>query len=266
MIQPALAPVNLPSNLRILGVRVDDVTMSESLEHIAALVAEGGVHQAATVNPEFIMAAQRNADFARVLEGTALNVPDGVGLLWAARRMGRPLRERVAGVDLVRQLCALGSQYRWQVYFLGAREGVAQRAAANLAFKYQGLVVAGTYSGSPRPEDEAEILARVSRAQPNLLLVAYGAPAQDLWLARNLPRLAEQLAALGGRPAGSPVGLVGIGVGGSLDYIAGVQTRAPTWVQHMNLEWLWRLGREPRRWRRQTALLRFVWRVMLQSP
>jgi N-acetylglucosaminyldiphosphoundecaprenol N-acetyl-beta-D-mannosaminyltransferase len=249
-----------PSSLRILDVRIDDVTMQEACDHVSALIAFGGAHQIATVNPEFIVAARRDPEFAAVLEHTALNVPDGVGVLWAARRMGRPLRERVGGADLMLRLCALASQYKWRAFFLGAREGVAQRAAATLAFRYSGLMVVGTYAGSPRVEDEAGICARIRKAQPNLLFVAYGAPAQDKWLGRNLPLLIDEVPS-----QGQSAGLVGMGVGGSLDYVVGVQKRAPEWVQHIGLEWLYRLAREPRRWRRQTALLRFAMAVMLKS-
>jgi len=246
--------------LRILGVRIDDVTTAETCERVMALIASGGAHQIATVNPEFIMAAQRNPAFAQALEKTALNVPDGAGVLWAARRLGHPLRERVAGVDLVERLCAVGSQHRWRAFFLGAREGVAERAAAIMAFKYSGLLVTGTYAGSPRIEDEADILARVRRARPNLLFVAYGAPAQDLWLARNLPMIQGS-----DRLADEPPGLVGMGVGGAFDFLAGVQQRAPKWMQDAGLEWLYRLLRQPRRWRRQLALIEFVWRVAWAS-
>jgi N-acetylglucosaminyldiphosphoundecaprenol N-acetyl-beta-D-mannosaminyltransferase len=190
-------------------------------------------------------------------------VPDGVGVLWAARRLGHPLRERVAGVDLMRQLCAQGSQYKWRAFFLGARAGIAERTAASLAFKYQGLVVAGTYAGSPRPEDDEDTAARVRRAHPNLLFVAYGAPAQDKWLSRNLPLLAASGA--GNQPATNPPGLVGIGIGGAFDFVTGLRKRAPDWMQHKGLEWLYRLLREPNRWRRQTALVWFAINVMLQS-
>jgi N-acetylglucosaminyldiphosphoundecaprenol N-acetyl-beta-D-mannosaminyltransferase len=246
--------------LRILGVRVDDVTMQEACDRLSLLMEQGGVHQVATVNPEFIMAAQRDPEFAMLLEHTALNVPDGVGVLWAAKRMGRPLRERVAGVDMMHQLCARGSQYKWRAFFLGAQPGIAERAAANLALKYQGLVVAGTFAGSPHPDGDSEVLARVRKARPNLLFVAYGAPAQDKWLARNLPRLE-----LAPPPEGAPAGVVGIGVGGAFDFLTGIQKRAPNWMQHMGLEWLYRLGRQPWRWRRQLALIRFSLAVMLQS-
>ena len=138
------------TSITLLGVRIDDVTMSEVCDRVSSLVAVDGAHQIATVNPEFIMAARRDPQFAQVLRETALNVPDGYGVLWAARRRGHPLRERVAGSDLIVRLCAIGSQYRWRIYFLGAREGVAERAAGILAYAYPGLIVAGSYAGSPR--------------------------------------------------------------------------------------------------------------------
>ncbi len=267
MQQTSISDIPLPSTnpapLRILGVRIDDVTMQEACDRVAGYIAGGGWHQIATVNPEFIMRASGDASFAAVLDHTDLNVPDGVGVLWAARRMRKPLRERVAGVDLLQRLCAIGSQSGWRVFFLGARTGVAERAAAIVAFKYQGLVVAGAYAGSPHPQDDRDAVAIIRRARANLLFVAYGAPGQDLWLARNLPALMA-----GTTPdaaaAGAP-GLVGIGVGGAFDFITGLQKRAPPQMQRMGLEWLYRLLRQPGRWRRQLVLLRFAAAVMLQS-
>ncbi len=255
--QQLTIPGRAAASIRILGARIDDVTMQETCDHVAQMIASGGSCQIATVNPEFIMRARRDVEFAQVLEHTALNVPDGVGVLWAARRQGHPLRERVGGADLMQRLCAIGSQYGWRVFFLGAQDGVAERAAANLAFMYQGLIVCGTRAGTPRPEDDEATVAVIQRANPNLLFVAYGAPGQDKWLRRNLPRLAQS----------SPPekGLVGIGVGGSFDYVSGVQKRAPVQMQRMGLEWLYRLLRQPSRSGRQLALIQFVCAVMLQS-
>jgi N-acetylglucosaminyldiphosphoundecaprenol N-acetyl-beta-D-mannosaminyltransferase len=252
--------MNSQARVEILGVPVDDVTIDEACDRAAALVTVGGAHQITTVNPEFIMLARRDPEFRQVLRGAALNVPDGAGVLWAARRMGRPLRERVAGSDLIDRLCATASRYRWRAFFLGARPGVAERAAAILALKHSGLSVAGSFAGSPRLEDEADIVSRIQRARPNVVFVAYGAPAQDKWVARNLPVLLD-----GERPPREPPGLVAMGVGGSFDFIAGLQRRAPSWVQAANLEWLYRLWREPWRWRRQTALARYALIVMLKS-
>lgn len=247
-----------PRSVEILGVRVDDVTYHEACDIAESLIRRGGVHQFATVNPEFVMAARDDDEFREVLASTALNVPDGAGVVWAAGRRGVKLRERVAGVDLMRALCALAARHRWRVFFLGAQPGVAERAAAALVLAHPGLMVAGAYAGSPRREEEMAIVARVRAARPQLLFVAYGAPAQDKWLARNLPLLAPG--------AGDDAdGIVGMGVGGAFDFIAGVQKRAPEWMQRANLEWLYRLMRQPWRWRRQTALIRFAVAAMLES-
>ncbi len=239
----------------VLGVPIHNVTVAEACALAEELILGGGVHQFATVNPEFIMAAQRDTAFMETLRRTALNVPDGVGVLWAARRRGVVLRERVPGVELMQALCAMASAHRWRVFFLGAREGVAAKAAGEMALRYPGLVVAGTFAGSPRPDEAMGIVARVRAAQPHLLFVAYGAPAQDKWLAQHLPLIAPD----------RNEGLIGMGVGGTFDFIAGVQRRAPSWVQQVGLEWLYRLWRQPWRWRRQTVLLSFAWRAMLKS-
>ncbi|MCS6772648.1 MAG: WecB/TagA/CpsF family glycosyltransferase [Thermoflexales bacterium] len=231
-----------------------DVTLCQACDIAEALIQRGGAYQFATVNPEFIMAAQRDPEFMALLQQTALNVPDGVGVLWAARRLGQPLRERVAGVDLVQALCGMASAHRWRTFFLGAQPGVAERAAARMAERFPGLMICGTFAGTPREEDAPAIVKRIANCKPQLLFVAYGAPAQDKWLARHLREVlvGEQ-------------GLVGVGVGGAFDFIAGVQQRAPLWMQRAGLEWLHRLVRQPWRWRRQLALIRFVFAVLLES-
>ncbi|MBN1888287.1 MAG: WecB/TagA/CpsF family glycosyltransferase [Thermoflexales bacterium] len=238
--------------LDILGVRVHDVTLAEALELAARFVAEGRPHQVATVNPEFVMAAQENAGFRAALNGADLCVPDGVGLVWASRWLAcRPedvrFRQRVAGVELAERLAARAAQEGWRVFLLGAAPGVAEKTAEVLQARYPGLVVAGTYAGSPAAEDEPAIIERIRQARPDVLFVAYGAPAQDVWIARNRGRLGVPLA---------------LGVGGSFDFISGLAKRAPAWVQRLGLEWLHRLVRQPWRWRRQLALPRFVWQVV----
>ena len=235
------------SSLQVLGVRVDDVTADEALALIARFLAERAPHQICTVNPEFVMQAQQNGAFRKVINDVALCIPDGVGLLWAARRLRHPLRERVAGSTLVVQIAERAAQSGWRLYLLGGAPGVADKAAAILQARYPGLVVAGAFPGSPAPDEEDDIVERIRAARPDMLFVAFGAPAQDLWIARNQSRLQVPVA---------------MGVGGSLDFVAGVARRAPEWVQRIGLEWLYRLIREPWRWRRQLALPRFVWHVL----
>lgn len=232
---------------RILGVRVHDVTMGEALRIVEAFLARGQPSQICTVNPEFVMRARRDPAFFRTLENAGLNVPDGVGLLWAGRILKQPLRERVPGVELMEALAARAAERGWRVFLLGAAEGVADRAAAVLQARYPGLVVAGTFAGSPRPEDAPAILERLRKARPDLLFVAYGAPQQDLWIARYQLEL------------GVPVAM---GVGGAFDFIAGVVPRAPRWMREAGLEWLYRLIRQPWRWRRMLALPQFVLAVL----
>jgi N-acetylglucosaminyldiphosphoundecaprenol N-acetyl-beta-D-mannosaminyltransferase len=237
----------MPDSLFILGVRVDAITFDAALACIEGYVADGHPRQIVTVNPEFVMTSQSNAEFRRVINEAALSLPDGTGVWWASRRVGQPVPERIPGVDLVDRLAALAADRGYRLYLLGAMPGVAERAAGVLCARYPGLTVAGTYAGSPQAKDEAAIIAQVSAAQPHILLVAYGAPAQDVWIARNLERL------------GVPVC---IGVGGAFDYLAGMRPLAPRWLRRIGLEWLYRLVTQPWRWRRMLALPRFVWQVL----
>ena len=236
-----------PKFITILDIPVHDVTTADTLALIDQFVREGGPHQVCTVNPEFIMLAQQDADFMRILKQAALNIPDGIGVLWAARRTGHPLRERVAGSDLVAQIVDRAQMTGWRIFLLGAAEGVADRAANILRERYPQTSIVGAYAGSPRAEAEAEIAAQIRSSKADVLLVAYGAPKQDKWIARNIA---------------STGAAVAIGIGGSLDFIAGTQKRAPRAVQRVGLEWLYRLAREPWRWRRQLALPKFVWAVL----
>lgn len=238
------------SAMRILGVRVDALTYADLLARIGDFIAQGTPHQIATVNPEFVMEARRNPAFRAVLERADLCLPDGVGLLWAARRMGRVLPQRVTGSDAVPLIAAAAAQRGWRLYLLGAAPGVAERTAEILGGRYPGLRVVGTHAGSPADADAPDICARIRRAQPDVLFVAYGAPRQDLWIAAHGATLAA--------PAM-------MGVGGAFDHIVGVQRRAPAWIQRLNLEWLFRLLTQPWRWRRQLDLPRFAWAV-LRAP
>ncbi|MCE5259178.1 MAG: WecB/TagA/CpsF family glycosyltransferase [Chloroflexi bacterium] len=233
----------------ILGVRVDDITTEETLSQLEHFIQEGGPHQVATVNPEFVMAAQHNTVFCVTINEADLALPDGSGLLWASRVLGKPLRERVTGSDTVPLIARLAAQKGYRLFLLGAAPGVAEAAAGVLQAQNPGLVIAGTFAGSPRPEDEDAIIARIRLAAPDLLFVAYGAPNQDLWIRRNKERLGVAVC---------------MGVGGTLDYIAGIVPRAPNWMRRSGLEWLYRLIRQPWRWRRMIRLPLFTLQVLAQ--
>lgn len=232
--------------VRILGVRVDAITFDGMLDRIAEWIKQGGPHQICTVNPEFVMESRRNPVFAQVLEAADLCIADGVGLLWAARRQGKALPERVTGSDGVPLIAQRAAREGWRLYLLGAGPGIADAAGLELQRRFPGLKVVGSYAGSPADADAPAIIARIRAARPDILFVAYGAPRQDLWIAKHQQEL--QVPAM-------------MGVGGSLDFVVGAQKRAPAWVRRVNLEWLYRLITQPWRWRRQLALPKFVWAV-----
>jgi N-acetylglucosaminyldiphosphoundecaprenol N-acetyl-beta-D-mannosaminyltransferase len=232
--------------IHILGVRIDDVTTAEMLRLMAGFVQSGRPHQIVTVNIEYLMAAQRDPHFADVLRHSALNVPDSIGILWAARWLGHPLRERVTGSDGVYHIAGLCAQYKFRLFLLGAGPGIAERVAARLTALHPTLIVCGTHSGSPAPQEEEAIACRIRDTRADVLLVAYGQSPQEKWIARNQAR------------SGAPVA---VGVGGAFDFVAGVQKRAPTWMQHSGLEWSYRLLRQPWRWRRMSALPTAAWLV-----
>jgi N-acetylglucosaminyldiphosphoundecaprenol N-acetyl-beta-D-mannosaminyltransferase len=240
-----------PAAIRILGVRVDALTYNRLLATIGDFIVEGSPHQITTLNPEFVMEAQSNAAFRHVLERSDLCMADGVGLLWAARRQGSPLPERVTGSDGVPLIAERAAQMGWSLYLLGAAPGIAEHTRRVLVERYPGLRITGTYAGSPAEADAQEIVALIRTASPDILFVAFGAPQQDLWIARHRDTLRVP---------------VMMGVGGAFDHIAGVRLRAPRWIQRLNLEWLFRLVTQPWRWRRQLALPRFVWAVLRQRP
>ena len=240
--------------VRILGVEVDAVTMAEAVatidETIDARRGHGGLPlQVATVNPEFVMLARRDSAFRRALKGAGLETPDGVGLMLAARILGHRLPSRVTGVELVRNLAATAVGRGDRVFFLGAAPGVGAAAAAALALEYPGLPIAGEFGGVPGEEGDAETVAAVRAAGSDIVLVAYGAPGQELWLERNLEVCGAS---------------VGIGVGGTFDYLAGRVKRAPAWMRRIGLEWLYRLAQQPSRARRMAVLPVFLLLVIRQ--
>jgi len=234
-------------SIRVLGVRVDAVDTEETLERIEELLRSGGHHLVATVNPEFVMRARRDPEFHRVLESAGLCLPDGWGVTWAARRQGQPLPERVTGVDLIPALAARAADRGWRLFFLGAGPGVAEVAAEQLRMRFPSLIVAGCHSGEAGPLGDEVSLGMIAEAHPDIVLVAYGAPLQELWIVRNLERL----------QAG-----VGIGVGGAFDYLSGKVPRAPAWLRRLGLEWLYRLARPPWRARRMAVLPVFALEVL----
>ena len=209
----------------------------------------GAPFQVATINPEFVMRARRDREFRGILRDASLRVPDAIGMIMAGRLLGHPFPERVPGVDLVLALARSAAARGHRIFLLGAPEGVAQEAADRLVAEAPGLQVAGTFAGDAAETGDAESLARIRAADADIVLVAYGAPAQERWAKRNL--------AVSGAA-------VAIGVGGTFDYLAGRVRRAPVLMRRVGLEWLYRLGTQPWRARRMVALPVFLAHVLRQ--
>lgn len=236
-----------PNRHEILHVPVDDVELDDALACIAEWLSdpEGGLRHVVTVNPEFVIAARRDATFAGVLKRSSLATADGVGIPIAARLLGLPHRRRVTGVDLVEGIAAAGMS-GVRLFLLGAADGVAREAASVLLDRHPNLKICGTFSGSAGEDGFNEIALRLEDAKPTVLLVAFGHPRQDLWIDAHREWLSEHGI------------LVAIGVGGAFDYLSGRVPRAPRVIRRAGLEWLYRLIRQPWRWRRQLALPLFV--------
>ena len=220
--------------------------MDAALARIEALVDEGGHHLVATVNPEFVMRAREDREFARVLESADLCLADGTGVVWAARRQGCNIQGPVAGTDLIPPLAALCARRGFRLFLLGAAPGVAADLASRLRADNPGLEVAA-HSGSPDSASDTETLGLIHEQRSHVLLVAYGAPKQELWINRLGDRLDVALS---------------MGVGGAFDYLTGRVPRAPRWMRRAGLEWLFRLGSQPWRIRRMAVLPAYALRVL----
>jgi N-acetylglucosaminyldiphosphoundecaprenol N-acetyl-beta-D-mannosaminyltransferase len=227
----------------VLGVGFDRVSLAGAAERILRRLDADERTFVITANPEFVMLARRDEDVARIARDAHLVVADGTGIVAASRMLGDPL-PRVPGRLLVDALVPHLAQRRARIFFLGAAPGVAERAAAELRRRAPGFLVAGVHAGSAEPEDDALSVSRVRDSGAQVLLVAYGMPKQERWIARSLPAL--------------PAVRVAMGVGGVFDQLAGVQKVPPAALHAIGLEWLWRLAREPRRWRRQRVLPLFA--------
>jgi len=235
--------MSLP-RVSLLGVFIDPVTRTEAIERIRGFLMEERQRHVMTPNNEMLVETVRNKPFRELLNKADLNIPDSVGLLWMARLTRQKLPERVTGVDTVTALCRTLTEDT-PIFLLGAQEGMAEAAAQSLMNENPHLKVAGCFAGTPREEDAPTILNMIRAAAPHLLLVAYGAPMQDLWIARHLNELTSVR--------------VAIGIGGTFDFLAGKCKRAPAWMRGIGLEWLWRLIREPTRIGR-------IWRAVVVFP
>lgn len=235
------------NRIEVLNVKVDVVTMKEAVSHVEGFIAQKKPHLVVTPNAEMIMMANQDQHFAQIINHADLVIPDGAGVVWAARYNGDPMPERVAGYDLVQNLLVEAAKKKYRIYMLGGAPGIVDKAKENAVKRYSGLQIVGTRHGFFTKQEEPEIINNIIKCQPDILLVALGVPRQEKWLVEFMDQIKAPVA---------------IGVGGTFDVMAGVVQRAPLWMQNLNLEWLYRLLSEPKRAIRMLALPRFVLKVM----
>ncbi|HLZ53770.1 MAG TPA: WecB/TagA/CpsF family glycosyltransferase [Verrucomicrobiae bacterium] len=260
---PGLPPpsISRPAPVAVLGVVFDNVTFAETLKRIQDMVAARRPHYVVTANVDFLVQARRDAELRRILAEAHLVLCDGTPLVWASRLLGNPLPERVAGSDLAPEILRLAAKNNYRIFFLGADPQTNEQAVANVRTEFPNLVI-GHYSPPFRPLAEMnhdEIRENILAARPDLLFVAFGCPKAEKWMARHY------------RSLGVPVVM---GVGATIDFLAGRVRRAPVWMRQAGLEWLFRLGREPRRlfkryatdlWHFGPAMAAEMWRAKFRA-
>ncbi len=233
----------MPDKANILGCEVHMLSSQQCLLQIANMIARKDICHVITLNAEIVYKSQNDQQLRRIINCADLVTPDGIGIVWAGRRLGFEFKERVSGIDLLLKLCQAAPGKGWRFYLLGSAPGVAKAAAQSLKENFPGLLISGTHHGYFADEEIPALLMDIKQCNPDILLVSLGAPKQEIWIDTYKHDL------------GVPVS---IGVGGSLDVIAGLKKRAPAWMIKLNLEWLYRLLAEPSRWRRQLVLPKFV--------
>ncbi|MCG8485659.1 MAG: WecB/TagA/CpsF family glycosyltransferase [Clostridia bacterium] len=235
--------------LDILGIHVDKVTKEEALNTFKKLIASDGCQMIITPNSEIVMSATKDHHLRTIINDADMVIPDGIGLVYASRIIGQPLRERVTGIDFLESALNYLNQIKGSIFLLGSKPGVANKAAEKMKEKYPDLLISGTYHGYFGEGDEETVIQMINDARPDFLCVALGSPKQE----KMVKKYQEQLKAK-----------AAIGIGGSLDVWAGELKRAPKFYQDYGLEWLYRLIQQPSRYKRMAALPAFILKVFFR--
>lgn len=234
----------MPSKkIEILNVNIDSITFEDALKRAEELVKTEGTSMIFTPNPEIIMCAKEDSELRDILNAADLCTADGIGVVYASKMLKDPVPQRVAGFDLVCALLESLAKTGEGVFLFGAKPGVAEAAKAKMEEMYEGISIVGTRNGYFNAEDEREIVEQINASGAKLLLVCLGAPKQEKWIAKYRDSLNVNLC---------------MGVGGTLDVFAGTAKRAPKIFIKLNLEWLYRLLKQPSRIGRFAALPKFV--------
>ena len=236
----------MEKRINVLGIEFDNLTPDEALLHAERCIEARSASYVVTPNPEIVWSCRTNAELCDAVRNAGLVLADGIGIIYGAKILKTPLKGRVTGIGFAEALFGSLASKNGSVYLLGAKPGVAQRAAENIAQRHPGLVIAGTHDGYFK--DDAAVIADINEARPDFLMVCLGFPKQELWAQKNRE--------------GIDIGIMAC-LGGSLDVLAGTAKRAPVWMQKCGLEWFYRLLRQPSRLLRMMSLPKFLFAVIL---
>jgi len=240
-----------PQRYRILGIPVDHVSMAGCLEKIDTMVANGCERSAVlAINPEKVIALQARPDLQEIFEAAAILIPDGIGVVAGLRLLYGIPAVRVAGAELMPNICALAAERGYKVYLYGATEDINRQAVTKLRQLFPGIQVAGRSNGYVPEAKMADLIADINSSRADILFIALGSPRQELWIQKYLPSLNVKICQ---------------GIGGTLDVITGRVKRAPALFRRFGLEWFYRLATDLGRAKRQLALPLFTWRLIKEK-
>ena len=247
--------MNAPDRISLMGCQIDNLSMDETLDRVGEFIADGKPHQHVVVNVDKLVKAARDPQLRQIINDCALINVDGMPVVWASRLLGRPLKERVAGVDLFDALMHRAAASGWRVFLLGAEEAVVQEVRRRYEERLPSLQFAGVRNGYWTAAQEDEVVEQVAAARADLLFVAISSPKKERFLGQHQARMRVPFA---------------MGVGGTFDVAAGKVRRAPRWMQRSGLEWFFRFLQEPRRMARRyfvddMAFLPMLWQEWRQA-
>lgn len=243
------------NKLSIMGVRINNITMNEVMDIIKTKISNNKQYTIYTPNTEFVMMCQKDDEFMELMNNSDINIPDGIGLIYASKIKKHPLKEKVAGFDLSVNLLKLANENSLKLFVVGGKPGVAEKAMKNVHEKYPNIDIVGiqhgyfkgTHLGKNGHEEELKVLENINKAEPHILFVGFGAKKQEQWIEYNKDKINAKII---------------IGNGGTLDGLAGNVKRAPEIFIKLGLEWFYRLMKEPKRITRQILLPIFMFKIL----
>ena len=242
---------NFSKKINILDVYIDNITKKTLSEMISENLKNNRRLKIFTPNTEIILKATKNQDYKNLINSADISIPDGIGLIFASKILGTPIKQRVAGIEIAEDIMDIARKNNYSIYILGGKDKIAEKAKSKLSLKYGGLKICGTHSGYFSQEESKDIINEIQNTKADILFVCMGFPRQEKWICNNIDSLTDVKLA--------------IGLGGSVDVWAERLKRAPHLFRKCSLEWLWRMLLEPRRFKFLLDIPVFLAKIIIQK-